>query len=52
MTMVILISFALEHKTAPNDYAPELLTRIVQGFTKLNDKILLTKNDKYKKIIP
>ena len=24
MTMVIVISFAVEHKTTPNDYAPEL----------------------------
>ena len=39
MTMVIVISFAREHKTTPNDYAPELLTRIVQSPTKLNDKI-------------
>ena len=39
MTMVIVISFAHERKTAPNDYAPELLTRIVQSATKLNDKI-------------
>ena len=45
MTMVIVISFAREHKTVPNDYAPELLTRIVQSPTKLNDKIYLTKND-------
>ena len=50
--MVIAISFAHERKTTPNDYAPELLTRIVQSPTKLNDKIWLTKNDKYKKIIP
>ena len=39
MTMVIVISFAHERKTVPNDYAPELLTRIVQSPTKLNDKI-------------
>ena len=45
MTMVIVISFAHERKTVPNDYAPELLTRIVQSPTKLNDEILLTKND-------
>ena len=45
MTMVIIISFAHEHKTVPNDYAPKLLTQIVQSPTKLNDKILLTKND-------
>ena len=43
MTMVIVISFAHERKTAPNDYAPEVLTRIVQSPTKLNDKILLMK---------
>ena len=36
MTMVIVISFACERKTAPNDNAPELLTRIVQSPTKLN----------------
>ena len=28
--MVIVVSFAHERKTVPNDYAPELLTRIVQ----------------------
>ena len=39
MTMVIVISFAYECKTTPNDYAPELLTRLVQSPTKLNDKI-------------
>ena len=39
MTMVIVISFAHERKTVPIDYAPELLTRIVQIPTKLNDKI-------------
>ena len=39
MTMVIVISFAHEHKTAPNDYAPELLSRTIQSPTKLNDKI-------------
>ena len=39
MTMVIVISFAHKRKTAPNDYAPELLTRIVQSPTKLIDKI-------------
>ena len=39
MTMVIVISFVSEHKTVPNGYAPELLTRIVQSPTKLNDKI-------------
>ena len=39
MTIVIVISFACERKTVPNDYAPELLTRIVQSPTKLNDKI-------------
>ena len=39
MTMVIDISFAHERKTVPNDYAPELLTRIVQSPTKLNDKM-------------
>ena len=37
--MTIVLSFARERKTAPNDYAPELLTRIVQSPTKLNDKI-------------
>ena len=45
MRMVIVISFAHERKTVPDDYAPELLTRIVQNPTKLNDKIWLTKND-------
>ena len=44
ITMVIVISFAYERKTAANNYAPELLTRIVQSPTKLNDKIQLTKN--------
>ena len=39
MTIVIVISFARERKTIPNDYAPELLTLIVQSPTKLNDKI-------------
>ena len=39
MTMVIVISFAHERKTAPNDYAPKLLTRVVQSPTKLKDKI-------------
>ena len=39
MTLVIVISFARERKTVPNDYAPELFTRIVQSPTKLNDKI-------------
>ena len=39
MTMVIVISFACECKTGPNDYAPELLTRTVQSPIKLNDKI-------------
>ena len=39
MTMVIVISFAHERKTAPNDSAPELFTRIVQNPTKLNDEI-------------
>ena len=39
MTMVIVISFVRERKTVPNDYAWELLTRIVQNPTKLNDKI-------------
>ena len=52
MTMVIVISFAHERKTVPNDYAPELLTRIIQSPTKLNDEIKLTKNDWYEKIIP
>ena len=37
--MVIVIFFAHERKTAPNDYAPELFARIVQSPTKLNDKI-------------
>ena len=45
MSMVIVISFAHECKTASNDYAPELLTRIVQSPTKQNDKIWLTRND-------
>ena len=39
MTMVIVISFARERKTVPNDYAPELFTQIVQSPTKLYDKI-------------
>ena len=39
MTMVIVISFVHKRKTVPNDYAPELLTQIVQSPTKLNDKI-------------
>ena len=39
MTIVIVISFVRERKTVPNDYAPEILTRIVQSPTKLNDKI-------------
>ena len=39
MTMVIVIYFARERKTAPNDYTPELLNRIVQSPTKLNDEI-------------
>ena len=39
MTRVIFISFVHERKTVPNGYAPELLTRIVQSPTKLNDKI-------------
>ena len=39
MIMVIVISFVRERKTAPNDDAPGLLTRIVQSPTKLNDKI-------------
>ena len=39
MTMMIVTSFARERKTVPNDYAPELLTKIVQSPTKLNDKI-------------
>ena len=34
-----IISFAFGCKTVPNDYAPELVTRIVQSPTKLNDKI-------------
>ena len=37
--MVIVISFAHESKTVPDDDAPELLTRIVQTPTKLNEKI-------------
>ena len=45
MTMVIVIYFARDCKTTPNDYAPELLTQIVQSPTKLNDKIWLTKID-------
>ena len=45
MTMVIVISFALECKTAPNDNTLNLETRIVQNPTKLNDEIQLTKND-------
>ena len=49
ITMVIVISFARERKTAPNDYAPELLIWIVQNPTKLSDKIWLTKNDLYEK---
>ena len=39
ITMVIVISFARERKTVPNDYAPELSTRIVQSSTKLKDNI-------------
>ena len=39
MTMMIVISFARERKTVPNDYAPELLTRLIQSPTKLNVKI-------------
>ena len=39
MTMVIVMSFALERKTSPNDDAPSLLTRTVQSPTKLDDKI-------------
>ena len=39
MTMMSVISFAREPKTAPKDYAPELLTQMVQSPTKLNDKI-------------
>ena len=39
MTMVIIISFAREHKTVSNDYTPELFTWIVQSPTKLNDRI-------------
>ena len=45
MTMVIVISFARVRKTAPNDYAPELLNRIVQSPTKLNDKNII--NEKW-----
>ena len=48
MTMVIVICFAHERKTAPNDYAPGL-TRIFESLAKLNAKIWLTKNDWYKK---
>ena len=39
MTIVIVISFVHERKSVPNDYAPELLTRVVQSPTKLNDEI-------------
>ena len=39
LTVVIVIYFAGVGKIEPNDYAPELLTRIVQSPTKLNDKI-------------
>ena len=45
MTMVIVISIVRERKTVPNDYAPELLTRIVQSPTKLNDKNII--NEKW-----
>ena len=45
MTIVIVISFMRLRKTVPNDYAPELLTQIVQSPTKLNDEIELTIND-------
>ena len=45
ITMVIVVSFAHEHKTAPNDDTPELLTRIVQSPTTPNDTIQLTKKD-------
>ena len=37
--MVIDISFARDRKTAPNDYALNKETPIVQSPTKLNDKI-------------
>ena len=33
------ISFVHGRKTVPNDYAPELLTRIVKGPTKMKNKI-------------
>ena len=36
---MIVISFARERKTTPNDYAPELLSRIVQSPTKLKNII-------------
>ena len=50
--MMIVIFFTHERKTVPNDYAPELLTRIVQSPTKLNEKIWLMKKDfDIKKII-
>ena len=39
MTMVIVISFAHERKTVLNNYTPELLSRIVQSLTKVNDKV-------------
>ena len=39
MTMAIVISFARDCKTVPNDYAPEFLTRIVQSPTQVNDEI-------------
>ena len=40
--MVIVISFAHEHNTAPNYYAPELkrLEKKIQSLTKLNDKMI------------
>ena len=39
ITMVIVVSLTREPKNAPNDYAPELFTRIVQSPTKMNDKV-------------
>ena len=45
MTMGIVISFARERRTVPNEYTAELLTQIIQSPTKLNDKKKLIKND-------
>ena len=49
MTMVIVISFEHERKTVPNVYVHELLIRIVQSPTKLNDKTNEKLNEKLTK---